>query len=357
MNSIFHIITTLNRGGAENQLLVLVREQVENGFDVHVTYLKGNPELRAELETSGATVHTELAEHSAIIQPLIFRRLIKGKSPIVHAHLPRAELVGALTPAHFKFFTSRHNSEPFFPGAPRIISNFLSRLVEFRATKIIAISEAVKNFLISQGEVSNLNKIEVILYGYRPILFRDAEIVRTGSKDLAIGTISRLTEQKDIPTLLRAFSDFREKGSNAHLYIVGDGKSAEELNALTQGLSLQDSVHFLGRSSQVMNFLMGLDVFVLTSKYEGFGMVLLEAMDARVPIVASRNSAIPEVLGEDFPGLCETGNFVEFSQKIASLQDENVRETYLNLQEKRLKFFSAQIMSKKVSETYSSLEK
>ena len=357
MNSIFHIITTLNRGGAENQLLVLVREQVENGFDVHVTYLKGDPELKDELETSGATVHSELAEHSPLIQPLIFRRLIKGRSPVVHAHLPRAELVGALTPAHFKFFTSRHNSEPFFPGAPRIISNLLSRLVEIRTTKIIAISEAVKSFLISQGEVANLNKIAVILYGYRSSLSRDAEKVRSGSKDLAIGTISRLAEQKDIPTLLRAFSDYKKKGSNSHLYIVGDGKSAEELKTLTQDLSLHDSVHFLGRSSQVMNFLMGLDVFVLTTKYEGFGMVLLEAMDARVPIVASRNSAIPEVLGEDFPGLCETGNFVEFSQKIASLQDENVRETYLNLQDERLKLFSAQIMSKKVSETYSSLEK
>ncbi len=352
MNSIFHIITTLNRGGAENQLLVLVKEQVENGFDVHVTYLKGNPELRAELETSGATVHSELAEHSPLIQPLIFRGLIKGRGAVVHAHLPRAELVGALTPAHFTFFTSRHNSEPFFPGAPRIISNLLSRLVEIRATKIIAISEAVKSFLISRGEVANCNKVTVILYGYRPSLLRDAGKIGSSSGDLAIGTVSRLADQKDIPTLLRAFSNHREKGNNSQLYIVGDGKSAEDLNALTQDLSLRDSVHFLGRSSQVMNFLIGLDVFVLTSKYEGFGMVLLEAMDARVPIVASRNSAIPEVLGEGFPGLCETGNFVEFSQKMASLQDETVRETYLNLQEKRLKLFGAKAMSKKVSETY-----
>lgn len=352
MKTIFHIITTLERGGAENQLLVLVNEQLSSGFDVRVAYLKGIPELKSELENSGAKVYSDLSGLSPFIQPLAFRRIMLGREPIVHAHLPRAELVAALTPAKFKLFSTRHNSEQFFPNAPRTISNFLARIVEIRATRIIAISEAVRSFLLRQGEVINHKKIEVVLYGYHSRVNREQVSHKPTTNGLSVGTISRLSLQKDIPTMLRAFADFREKSGLGQLSIVGGGSLEGELKELARTLSIDHAVRFLGKTSKVMEYLQSLDVFILTSSYEGFGLVLLEAMDARIPILASRNSAIPEVLGADFPGLCEPGNYLEFSQKLTLLQHSANRKRFLTLQESRLRKFRADTMCRAITELY-----
>jgi glycosyltransferase involved in cell wall biosynthesis len=349
---VFHLITTINRGGAENQLLILVKEQIRQGFEVHVVYLKGEPELEADFLSSGALVHSELASLSPLMQPFKFRNLIRGKNAIVHAHLPRAELVALLTFTKFKFFTSRHNAEPFFPGAPRIVSNFLSRLVEMRSNKIIAISNAVKEFLLLRGEIVNSRKVEVVHYGYKSKLVRDLSKENSQRSIVKLGTISRLTDQKDIPTMLRAFLEYKAESPTSSLSILGAGPLESELKKLAKSLGLSESVNFLGRSSQIYDFLSELDAFILTSKYEGFGMVLLEAMDAGIPVIASRNSAIPEVLGDDFPGLSTTGNSKEFCQKINMLNDPVYRELILNKQSVRLQLFGAEAMSQKISQTY-----
>lgn len=349
----FHLITTINRGGAENQLLILVKEQVKQGFDVHVVYLKGEPELRADLVSSGALVHSELASLSPFLQPFKLGRLIRGKNAIVHAHLPRAELVALLTFTKFKFFASRHNAESFFPGAPRIISNFLSRLVEIRSRKVIAISNAVKDFLISTGEVTHSESIAVIHYGYQLQCEGRAAKANSKSQILELGTISRLTDQKDIPTMLSAFLEYKTQSPASSLSILGAGPLEFDLKKVTKQMGIEDSVIFMGRSPFIYDFLTKLDAFILTSKYEGFGMVLLEAMDAGIPVIASRNSAIPEVLGDDFPGLCTAGESGDFCRKIEMLNDPVYRKMILDKQRIRLKLFGAEAMSQKIKEIYS----
>lgn len=353
MKSVFHIITTISRGGAENQLLVLVKEQVELGLDVHVVYLKGEPELEAEFLQAGASIHHNLVDKNPLIQPLTFRKVLAGQTPVVHAHLPRAELVALFTLKRFRLVTSRHNSEPFFPGKPKFISNFLSRIVEIRSARIIAISDAVRNYLIERGEIRYPQKVETVLYGYKRHFSKREVSTRNSSQVFHVGTISRLADQKDIPTMLAAFKQFRDEYPKADLSILGAGPLEERLKLLTSSLQLESCVFFLGRQSNVYEFLFTLDVFILTSKYEGFGMVLLEAMDAGVPIIASNNSAIPEVLGQDFPGLCETGKKAEFAQKLFQLRDPDFRALVLNHQESRLNLFDASSMCKKIVSIYS----
>lgn len=353
MKEVFHLITTINRGGAENQLLVLAREQIESGLQVHIVYLKGEPELELEFIQMGAKVHHELSFKYPIFQPLVLRKLIGHSKPIVHAHLPRAELVSLLSPAKFKLIASRHNAEPFFPGAPKFLSNLLSRLVEIRSVRIIAISEAVKRFLVDCGEVRRGSNIEVVLYGYK---MHYSKSERTNKKNLSVrhlGTISRLADQKDIPTMLDAFKVFRDKHPESILSILGAGPLETSLKELVNQINLENSVNFVGRSSKIYEFLVNLDAFILTSKYEGFGMVLLEAMDSGVPILASNNSAIPEVLGTDFSGLCVTGDSFDFASKLEELCDSDFRQFILNQQEARLQIFNSKIMCEKISAIYS----
>jgi len=353
LKSIFHLITTLNRGGAENQLVVLAGEQKKLGFDVHVVYLKGEPELKTDLELLGVVVHSELAKRSLIVQPIYFRKLVKNSNAIVHAHLPRAELVALFTLAKFKFFNSRHNAEPFFPGAPKMLSNKLSRIVCARSTMTIAISNAVKQYLLQSGEINNSKKIEVVLYGYHQKIKRDIHDENFKKSKHRIGTISRLTDQKDIPTMLHAFTEYKANHPTSTLSILGSGPLESDLKMMANQLGVADSVHFLGRSSLVFEFLNKIDAFILTSKYEGFGMVLLEAMDAGVPIVASNNTAIPEVLGENFPGLSKTGSSRDFAQKLSNLLILDYRKKVLEVQSDRLKIFRAVPMAEKISQIYS----
>jgi len=352
LKAVFHLITTIKRGGAENQLLILVKEQIRQGFEVHIVFLKGEPELEPDFLKAGALVHSEMSQVSPLFQPIKFSRIIRESGAIVHAHLPRAELVALLTLKKFKFFVSRHNAEPFYPGAPKMFSNFLSRLVELRSEKIIAISNAVRNFLVNRGEVSQSKNVEVIHYGYQKQINRKFDMTDSKSKILNLGTISRLTEQKDIPTMISAFRMYNDESSLSSLSILGAGPLESELRELAKKLGVAESVRFMGRSSVIYDYLTGLDVFILTSKYEGFGMVLLEAMDAGIPIVASRNSAIPEVLGDDFPGLCTTGDSRDFFEKIYRLNDPVYRKLVLDKQRERLALFGAQVMSENVKRVY-----
>ncbi len=353
MKSVFHLITTINRGGAENQLVILVTEQIRQGLDVHIVYLKGQPELMEDFLALGASVHQELASHSTLLQPLKLRKLLVGETGVIHAHLPRAELIALCANKRFKLIASRHNAEPFFPGAPRWISNFLSKLVERRSVRIIAISNAVKEYLISRGEVTKPEKIEVVHYGYTPKCGERQFDMEPTRQVLRLGTISRLANQKDIPTMFAAFNEYRNQLKDSSLSILGSGPLEIELKETAKSMGIADSVFFLGRSSLICEFLSGLDVFVLTSKYEGFGMVLLEAMDAGVPVVASRNSAIPEVLGVDFPGLCTTGDSRDFYLSIEKLNDPEYRKRVLAQQRKRLELFRADVMCSKINLIYS----
>jgi glycosyltransferase involved in cell wall biosynthesis len=166
-------------------------------------------------------------------------------------------------------------------------------------------------------------------------------------------TISRLTEQKDLPTLLNAFSLSKKSIPDLELIIFGEGELLESLSVLSEELNISSSVHFLGKTSNPRGAMRAADLFVLSSKYEGFGLVLVEAMTATIPIVAAKNSAIPEVIGEKHPLLFETGNPDELSSKINyCLGSNELRESVLNYQDARLEFFDPARMSEKINEVY-----
>ncbi len=222
-----------------------------------------------------------------------------------------------------------------------------------RSIRIIAISNAVRDYLIERGEVRNPHNVEVILYGYKTHFKRAQIESRMYSQIKHIGTISRLADQKDLPTMFAALKEYQISQPAADLAILGAGPIEVELKNLVSEMNLNSSVSFLGRSSEIYDFLQNLDVFMLTSKYEGFGMVLLEALDAGIPIVASNNSAIPEVLGKDFPGLCNTSDPNDFAKKILSLNEPDYRNMVLRHQETRLKLFDATLMCAKIDSIYS----
>jgi glycosyltransferase involved in cell wall biosynthesis len=354
MSTIVHLITTIEMGGAEKQLLVLAGQQASHGHDVTVLYLKGKPELKQDFESLGVRVSSRITHTSSIISCIRLSKFLKeNPNAICHAHLPQSEIIAAFARGkRQKLVVTRHNAEQFWPRRSRHMSKILSRIVAAKTDKIIAISQAVANFLHESGEISPYTAVEVVLYGSAPKSETSGQAFFPESKreEMRIGTIGRLVNQKNYPTLLNAFSLVVRENPTFHLYIIGDGPLKQELHRLADELAIGSAVTWLGRTDKIPHFMSSIDLFVLSSKYEGFGLVLLEAMAAGKPILAANNSAIPEVLGENYPGLFGTFNSHELAKKI--LEFPRFKSEYEKSLEERFVLFDPQVMYQKIQRIY-----
>ncbi len=105
---------------------------------------------------------------------------------------------------------------------------------------------------------------------------------------------------KDHKNLLQAFKIVHEKNSNTKLICVGDGVYIKDIIAYSIELGLSDSVIFTGSKNNVVDYYNTADCFVLSSAWEGFGIVLVEAMACELPVISTDCGGIKEVVQDDF---------------------------------------------------------
>jgi glycosyltransferase involved in cell wall biosynthesis len=339
---VIHVITTIDLGGAEKQLLTLATCQKRNGLVVEIIFLKDEPKLLEQFLESGILVDTEFSKTSFFNQIRRLRAKRSLDSVVFHAHLPRAELLCTLSLKKRSFIVSRHNAENFFPAGPKLFSKLLSRFVLRRAFALISISQAVSAFLRGTSELGLHARNEIIPYGIETSPIRPTERGVLTSNYIKLGTVSRLVHQKNIPLLLHSMQKLTaDKSYKWSLQIIGVGPLLEELKSLASNLGIQGSIVWLGQTAEIEDFYRTLDIFVLTSDYEGFGLVLLEAMNAGVPVIARNISAIPEVLGSDHPGLINSDDPSEFAARISKLaMSQELCLDLLRYQSKQLSHFS-----------------
>lgn len=110
--------------------------------------------------------------------------------------------------------------------------------------------------------------------------------------------IGRLHPDKDPQTLLHAFARYCQQGNDGRLVMIGKGKLEAQLKSLAHSLDINERVIFTGPVPEAWRYLQGFDSFVLSSNHEPFGMVLLEAMAAKLPIATTRNGGAGEVIGD-----------------------------------------------------------
>lgn len=338
---VVHIVTTIDLGGAEKQLLVLATCQKEKGLDVEIIFLKGKPALLNDFNAAGIRVHAEFSNLNFFQQFRKLSTMRTTKNRVFHAHLPRAELLCSLSLKKGAFLVTRHNAEQFFPKAPKFISVLLSRFVLARAFASISISKAVSDFLRASFELSLKSPNYVIYYGLPKSKVSTKKLKQPQLKSLRIGTIARHVHQKNIPLLLETFKKLTERDTfDGKLFIVGVGPLTEELKMLSMNLGIAKSITWIEQTRDVERFYQSLDFFILTSHYEGFGLVLLEAMQQGIPVVARDISAIPEVLGEGHPGLLESSNPNEFASRILEMvTNRELLKECIKYQHKRLDTF------------------
>lgn len=337
---ILHVIVTLSPGGAENHLFELVSGQLKRNHRVSVAYLRRAGELTELFENKGAAVINLNAGRTRVIRPAwTLRRYIRRFEPdIVHAHMPHAELICRLAllgtqKDNPRFVISKHIDERFHDS---FLSDFLKLWCAEKATHIIAISGAVKEFFANGKNHIDKKKISTIHYGIdtKPFEHIPDEAVRNfrrqygiGENEYLIGTLARFTDQKALHVLIEAFAKYRQcTNISAKLLVGGAGPLESELKKLAEGLGISDKVIWPGFQTNIPLVMNAFDVFALTSIYEGFGLVFLEAMAAGKPVVASHVSAIPEVVKNLETGLLiEAGDVNGFAEAFRFFEDENKR--------------------------------
>jgi glycosyltransferase involved in cell wall biosynthesis len=178
----------------------------------------------------------------------------------------------------------------------------------------------VREFHIRAGLPAG--KLVTIHYGLDELPSAPSEVTPAAAgippEALLILAVGRLIEQKDHATLLDAFARVRGDYSDARLAILGWGRLEEATRARIRELALDDAVVLPGRVEPTA-WLARADIFAHTSLWEGFGIVLLEAMLAGLPIVATRVSAIPEIVVDGTTGTLVPGGDV--SAVAAALSD------------------------------------
>jgi glycosyltransferase involved in cell wall biosynthesis len=304
-----HVITTIEIGGAENQLLILIRQQVKLGYSVKVIPLKGILTLKKSLEAAGAEVDLSLINRPFVHQIVLLRRILKPYKGVVHCHLPRAEVLGCISVKRDScFIISRHYGSKFFPEKNQYVSSLLSVLVTQRATRVIAISESVKVALLRSYEVLSKDKIIVVPYGFdtqneilHVVRSNESHLIRKDD-EVSIAIVSRLSPEKRVELGINSFKYFLLEYPFAKLYIYGEGQEHEKLLHQVQTLSLEGNIFFMGKVMDLETHYPYFDVLLHTSMFEGFGMVYLEAIANNLPIVTSSKSGLIQSI-IDSPGV------------------------------------------------------
>ena len=328
-----HVITTIESGGAENQLLTIARYQVQKGNQVSVLFLKGEPTLLEAFEKNGVEVVSAVANFSALTQLCkLFQQIKKLQPGVVHAHLPRSELMVSIfsLASRAPFVVSKHNTEIMFPPKPKL-SRILSRFVSSRSDATIYISYAVKDFLIKSGEIVASKRDFLVHYGIdiTRACKHQTELARERKPEnnsIQAACFSRLVPQKNLFRLMKAISYISKAGVPINLDVFGQGYLKDSLIEEVQKLNISKYVHFKGSVPYAERLLEKYDVFVLVSHYEGFGLSILEALARGIPAVVSDLEVTREILGSNYPFFVDPLDISEIAEVILMASKANLKE-------------------------------
>ena len=304
---VLHLHKITGVSGSEAHLLTLLPALRASGVDARFLGLdvagSDAPRFYERLDSAGVpATHVRCGPD---VSPRMARdvvRAVRNERPdVLHTHLVHADVYGTIAAraTHTPLVSTRHNDDRYLLGPFRYVDRAFAR----GASRMIAISDAVRTFLEAAGH--DPEKLTTIHYGLDalPATASSPTPAQAGIPTdvplvLAVG---RLIEQKDHATLLRAFAAVRRAVPDAALAILGSGPLEGETRSLAGALGVGDAVHLPGRTD-VRDWLERADVFVHTSRWEGFGIVLLEAMLAGLPVVATAVSAVPEIVVDGVTG-------------------------------------------------------
>ena len=336
---ILHLITSVDNGGAENYLYDLISKQLST-YEVYLIYFKGNDYHKNNLIRKGAKVfRISFYSNNIFLFIINFFKVLKIynkiQPDIIHCHLWISELYGLFLKLIFQksFFLviTKHLDSFIFEGSfgSRVFIRgvILEKIIFQHANHIIFISKAVKKFFLKKLNISK-KKYSIIYYGLDFKKFKKLNYkvrksfkqkLKISNKTLVLGCVARHVEQKSLDIVIKSFSQFLKKNLKikAKLIMIGKGHLENELRQLSKNLNIDNKIIWIRHTNDVNLYFNIFDIFCLSSKYEGFGLVLLESLASGVPVLATRSGAIPEIIKNKKNGyLVKYGDINNFSKRI-----------------------------------------
>jgi len=310
-NSCF-MIDTLERGGAQNQLLLIANYLQQHSLPPYQLIVFREPlTLLEEFRKSGVEViHIQKHEMIDIVFLCkLFACLKKIKPRVVVTFLITADMWGRLI-ALLAFVPKVGCSVRSIPQKFGLLKDIFLRLMDKYSNFIVCNSRIAAN---STAQRSRLNHKKIVVI-YNGIPAGD-EVATSIDRDLLIiGLVARLVPVKDVSTLLRAFAKINEK-YRAKLVIVGDGPCKKSLEGEAINLGIAEKACFMGERRDARDIIKTFDIGVLTSKYEGFSNAIMEYMQAGKPVVATRVGGNPELVDDGVTGyLFDYGNVEQLTK-------------------------------------------
>lgn len=343
---ILHIINSLNVGGAENLLLNSISHYQKKGHEVKILVLSNNIKLNI-------SKHKDVIEYVKTNNPKSLKSFIaalkflkENEYDIIHAHLfPTiyyCSIIKKMGIIKVPLIITEHNTH----NKRRYIKLLkpIEKFVYKSFDVVICISEGTKSNL---GDwIERDNKMEVVYNGIdldkfsydRPKFNYDSR------SDINLIMVASFSQQKDQITLIRSLQMLPEKFK---LHFAGNGPQLERAKDLAKDLGISNRIFFLGNRKDIPDLLKSMDIFILSSNWEGFGLVTVEAMASGLPVVASNITGLSEVV-MGYGKLFEKGNEKELSEMIFEIAKNS--ELYKELSKKSVERAKCFSMNRMVNE-------
>ncbi|MBD3156893.1 glycosyltransferase [Candidatus Peregrinibacteria bacterium] len=358
-------------GGAENQMYLLAKFLDKEKYNVILVCsdFEKLKDWATKFESEGIEViklsvlHKHDPRHYFQLKDLVKSR----KIDLMHIHVwnPASCRYAFLAAKKYNMPTVITEHDPFeLKGLKSSIKQKLIRHVD----SIITVSEANKKMMehLFPAMLDKLttihNGIDVTWFESQLLSFSDKKrneyrekIFNAKENDTVILSVAELHERKGLQYLIKALPEVIEEHPRTILAIAGSGPLRNDLEKMAMREGVMDHVRFLGFQKDIPHIMAASDLFVLPSKKEAFGLVLLEAGIARVPVVASNVGGIPEIIDHEKTGLLiPPENPRKLAESILTIVNDTLkRDQYSENAYKKIKdTFDAKIMAKKTANLY-----
>jgi len=360
MKRIVHVIPSLDRAGAEKQLLLLASGLPRDRFDVHVIALTRGGPLKCELEKAGIEV-TVIGKRWRV-DPLSFYRLRKQiarlQPDLVHTWMFAAGAYGRAA--------ARWVGVPHLVASQRCVDRWkrpshfaIERRLAAQTDRIVANCQAIREFDAAHGIPTEHYRI--IANGIAPSppsrIPRDRLLAEHDfpPETLLVGTVGRLWPQKRMKDMIWYAELMYLFRNHIRLLVIGDGPQRAMLERYVDLAEAEQYVRLLGHRDDVADILPHLDLFWLGSEYEGMPNSVMEAMAAGVPVVASDIPGVRELVVPGETGfVAPVGQRSEFCRQADLLvTDPQLRKRFGQAGKKRIgQHFPADKMVDQYTELY-----
>ncbi|MED6316137.1 MAG: glycosyltransferase [Pseudomonadota bacterium] len=301
---ILFVITGLGMGGAEHVVSNLADELVKRNHEVKIAYLTGEVLVApksSEVEVVPIGVNSAKDFAKAYIK---LRSLVKDFKPdVVHSHMFHSNILSRLlrlTANIPKVVNTAHSNNE--GGKSRMLAYRLTDRLADISTNVS--KDAVESYIAKKA--TKPNRMIPIPNGIDTNKFSFSSIDRARlRKELNIENekmilcVGRLDKPKDYPNLFSAIVLLKESRQDFKVFIVGAGPLKKELEGRIEILNIKDYVSFLGMRRDVNDLMSASDVYVMSSEWEGFGLVVAEAMACERLVVATDCGGVGEVVGSN----------------------------------------------------------